>query len=200
MKLDLTTLNPKNTAIISVDMINAFCKFGALSSQKCDEISQKVADFLKNAYELGFFNILLIQDLHDDKSTEFLSFAKHAINGQRECDSIDEIKNLYFYEKLMIFNKNSLSIAYNEKFNAFLHKNQQIDTFIVFGVCTDLCVYSTISHLCLSANEQNLKRRLIVIKDLCATFDAPNHDANFYNEFFLNHAKFAFNAEIKKLG
>ncbi|MDL0088290.1 cysteine hydrolase family protein [Campylobacter gastrosuis] len=200
MKLDLTALNPKNTAIISVDMINAFCKFGALSSQKCGEISQKAADFLSHAYELGFLNILLIQDLHDENSSEFLSFKKHAVKGLNECEAIDEIKNLSFYEKLMIFNKNSLSIAYNENFNAFLRQNPHIDTFVIFGVCTDLCVYSTISHLALSANEQNLKRRLIVVKDLCATFDAPNHDADFYNEFFLNHAKFAFNAEIKKLG
>lgn len=195
---EFSKFDRKKTAIISVDMIKGFCDCGVLASRNHKNISQKIANFLNQAYENDFRNFILIQDLHTDESLEFATFPKHACTGSGEEATIDEISNLSFYKDMKIFYKNSLSIAYNEKFSKFLQENKELENFIVVGVCTDLCIYSAISHLCLSANEKNIKRSVFVPANLVATFDLSNHKSEFYHKFFLHHANFAFGAKICK--
>ncbi|MGH1599860.1 cysteine hydrolase family protein [Campylobacter majalis] len=196
MPMSLSDLDPKSTAIISVDMINGFCRHGRLSSINYDKIGIKVARLFRIAKLLDFKHLLLVQDRHDENSTEFMTFGVHCLVDSDEAQTIDEIKNLPFYSEMKVFYKNSLSIGYNDEFIKFLKDNPSIDTFIVVGVCTDLCIYNMISYLALSANEKNIKRHIIVPHELVGTYDAPLHDASFYQNFFLHHASVAFGAEI----
>ena len=41
---------------------------------------------------------------------------------------------------------------------AWLRERPQLDTFVIIGDCTDLCVYSAAMHLRLEANALNLRR------------------------------------------
>lgn len=195
-ELSLSDLNPKETAIISVDMIKGFCNFGRLSSPNYNNVSKKIARLFRTAHAQGFDNLILVQDFHDENSTEFKTFPIHCFKDSAEAQTIDEIKNLKFFDEFYIFYKNSLSVGYNEKFNEYLNKRPNLKNFIVVGVCTDLCIYNMVSHLILSANEKNIERRVVVPYDLVATYDAPIHEANFVQNFFLYHANCAFGAEV----
>ena len=96
---------------------------------------------------------------------------------------------------MKIFYKNSLSIAYSQEFNKFISK---FDSFVIMGDCTDMCVYQLVSHLRLSANEQNLKREIIVPANLVQTYDAPGHSGDFYQNVFLHHMQMTLNARVVK--
>ncbi|QCD53011.1 cysteine hydrolase family protein [Campylobacter sp. RM16192] len=189
----------KNIAFVSVDMINGFCCEGALSSPRVGAIAKNLADTFKRAHdEFGFKNFILIQDNHGEKASEFDAFPPHAVAGTNEAETIDELKNLDFFDEIKIFYKNSISSAYCDGFNRFLEQNRHVDTFVIFGDCTDLCVYNLALHIKLSANEKNIKREVIVVSDLVQTYDAPWHNGDFYHLVFLRHMQIAANIKVVK--
>ena len=186
----------EKVAFISVDMINGFCSEGALANKRVGELSGLIADTFKLAREkFGLKNFILIQDAHDANSSEFESFPAHAIKGDTQAQAVDEIRNLDFFSEMKTFYKNSLSIAYSQEFNKFISK---FDSFVIMGDCTDMCIYQLVSHLRLSANEQNLKREIIVPANLVQTYDAPGHSGDFYQNVFLHHMQMALNARVVK--
>jgi cytoplasmic membrane protein len=187
-----------DTAVISVDMINGFCKRGCLASPRINAVADNVARTFNIARKSGIKNMILLQDRHEPGSAEFRAFPPHAVIGTDEAEPIGEIKNLSFFNEMKIFYKNSLSAAYCDDFNAFLKQNPQISKFIILGDCSDFCVYNLILHLKLEANEKNINREVAVIEDSVQTFDAPGHDGDFYHLVFLHHAQIAANAKIYK--
>ena len=197
VKLDeILSVGAEKTAFLSIDLINGFCKQGALASPRCASIAAGTAEIFKAAYERGARNLLLIQDCHDAQSAEFSAFPPHALGGTDEAEAVSELKSLKFYDELKIIRKNSLSVGCAPEFTKFLAQNPQINTFALFGDCTDLCVYNAASYLALSANEANVARRVIVPANLVQTYDAPWHEGDFYQLVFLNHMSQAFNAQI----
>ena len=189
----------QNVAFISVDMIEAFAGAGALASQRVGAISQGIAKLFSTAYkDLDFKNFILIEDRHTKDSKEFESFLPHALLGTSETETIKEIKKLSFFKEIKTFYKNSLSIAFNKEFNNFLDQNPQLDTFIVTGNCTDMCVYQCVSYLKLRANEYNQEARIIVPFNLTQTYDVPGHNGDFYHEVFSMHMKLALGADVVK--
>ena len=121
--------------------------------------------------------------------------AAHALKGDTQAEAVDELRNLDFFSEMKTFYKNSLSIAYSQEFNKFISK---FDSFVIMGDCTDMCIYQLVSHLRLSANEQNLKREIIVPANLVQTYDAPGHSGDFYQNVFLHHMQMALNARVVK--
>ena len=186
----------EKVAFISVDMINGFCCEGALASKRVGELGGRIADTFKLAREkFDLKYCVLIQDSHSQNASEFESFPAHAIKGDTQAQAVDEIRNLDFFHEMKTFYKNSLSIAYSQEFNKFISK---FDSFIIMGDCTDMCIYQLVSHLRLSANEQNLKREIIVPANLVQTYDAPGHSGDFYQNVFLHHMQMALNARVVK--
>jgi nicotinamidase-related amidase len=53
-----------------------------------------------------------------------------------------------------------------------------VDTFIVVGDCTDICVYQLAMHLLTWANARDLEWRVIVPEDCVQTYDLPLETAN----------------------
>lgn len=188
-----------NVAFISVDMINGFCHEGTLSSPRCGAIASKLVQTFKIAHDdFCLKNFVLIEDSHDENCAEFSDFPPHAIKGGKEAETIDELKNLDFYKEMKIFKKNSLSSAFCKGFNDFIAQNPQINTFVIFGDCTDLCVYQLVSHLKLQANEHDIKRRVIVPDALVQTYDSPQHDGDLYHLIFLHHMSIGLGAKVVK--
>ena len=196
---EISKQGAQNVAFISVDMIEAFAGTGALASQRVGAISQGIASLFNTAYkDLNFKNFILIEDRHTKDSKEFEAFLPHALLGTRETETIEEIKKLSFFKEIKTFYKNSLSIAFNKEFNNFLDQNPQLDTFIVTGNCTDMCVYQCVSYLKLRANEYNQEVRIIVPFNLTQTYDVPGHNGDFYHEVFSMHMKLALGADVVK--
>ncbi len=185
------------TAIFVVDMIKGFCNFGPLSSTRVGNLIQPVSDLMIQSWNSGMKNIVLTQDAHAPNAVEFNSWPPHCIRGTAEAETIDEFTLMPFFEELEIIEKNSLSSDINGELKIWLNDHSAIDTFIVAGDCTDLCVYQMAMFLRLDANEKQINRRVIIPANCVDTYhlsveDAANigampHPGDFTQTYFLYH-------------
>ena len=65
---------PERVALISIDVINGFCKSGPLASERVGRLAQPVADLFQRAHALGVRALALTQDTHDPNTPEFLAY------------------------------------------------------------------------------------------------------------------------------
>ena len=189
--------NPNQTAIICVDMINGFCHFGALSSPRVHSIIEPVMELFQRAQAAGVPHFLLTQDTHEPDAVEFGQFPPHCVRGTLEAETIPEIRSLPFFDQIVLFEKNSIQSGLNTGLNEWLAANPQVETFILVGDCTDLCIYQLAMHLRLDANTRQLQRRVILPAECSQTYDlsvpvakqigAMPHDGNLLHSIFLYH-------------
>ena len=187
----------ERVALISIDVINGFCKSGPLASERVGRLAQPVADLFQRAHALGVRALALTQDTHDPNTPEFLAYPPHCLGGTAESEAVDELKALPFYADIAIFPKNSINSHLSTGLGAWLRERPQLDRFVVVGDCTDLCTYQAAMQLRLAANAANLARRVIVPADAVDTFDTPvsvardlgikAHDADLHHVLFLHH-------------
>lgn len=164
---------PERVALVSIDIINGFCKSGALASARVGRIAQPIADLFQRAYDQGVRNFVLTQDTHTQHTPEFAAYPPHCLAGTAESEATDELKALPFYDALVIVPKNSINSHLGTNLGAWIAAHPEIDRFVVVGDCTDLCTYSAAMHLRLEANALDLERRVIVPADVVETFDTP---------------------------
>ncbi|NJK79748.1 MAG: cysteine hydrolase [Chloroflexaceae bacterium] len=189
--------NPENVALFSTDMINGFCKHGPLASERVGALTTLVADIFQRAYVMGIRQMLAAQDTHDPNTEEFQTYPPHCVRGTDESETVDELKQLPFFEHITIIEKNALSPFFGTNLEAWVTERLAIETYIVVGNCSDLCVYSMAMELRMHANALNLHRRVIVPANAVDTFDTPletarqlgikAHDADLHHVLFLHH-------------
>ena len=189
--------NPDKTAILSVDMINGFCRQGSLASGRIEAIIPSIVSLMRKGWDLGLRNIVLLQDCHTSDAKEFGAFAPHAICGSSEAETVDEIKALPFVNDLTVFTKNSVDSSQNTGLGAWMAEHGQISTFIIVGNCTDICVYLLAIHLRAHANAYGLDCRVIIPENCVQTYDLPieaaaavgatPHNGDLLHKVFLYH-------------
>jgi nicotinamidase-related amidase len=189
--------HPERVALFSIDMINGFCKDGPLSSARVGALIPAIAELFTQAHALGVRSFALTQDTHHPNTPEFAAYPPHCVAGTAESQTVVELASLPFAEEIAIVEKNSLSSHLGTRLDAWLAERPQLDTFVIAGNCTDLCVYSAAMHLRLEANALNLQRRVIVPAHAVNTFDTPvsvarelgifAHDADLHHLLFLHH-------------
>jgi nicotinamidase-related amidase len=188
---------PERVAVLSIDMINGFCKEGPLSGPRVGALIPAVVATFERAHALGVRTFVLTQDTHDPNTPEFAVYPPHCIAGTPESQAVTELAALPFADQVTTFEKNSLSSHLGTGLGPWLAARPQVDTFIIVGDCTDLCVYSAAMHLRLEANALNLHRRVIVPAAAVDTFDTPvdvarslgihAHDGDLHHVLFLHH-------------
>lgn len=199
-QVDLATIvgnTPERVALCSIDMINGFCKEGPLAGPRVGALIEPVVQLFQCAYDLGVRAFVLTQDTHDPATPEFAAYPPHCLAGTAESQTIRELAELPFADQIVVIEKNSLSSHLGTRFGSWLVEHPQLDTFVLVGDCTDLCVYSAAMHLRLEANALNLKRRVIVAANAVDTFDTPvevarnlgiyAHDGDLHHVLFLHH-------------
>jgi nicotinamidase-related amidase len=194
---DIVGNTPERVAVFSIDMINGFCKEGPLAGQRVGALIGPVAETFRAAYALGVRNFVFTQDTHSPATPEFNAYPPHCVAGTPESETVSELAELPFADEVAIIEKNSLSSHLGTRLHEWLAERPQLDTFIVVGNCTDLCVYSAAMHLRLEANALNLQRRVIVPAAASNTFDTPvsvarelgikAHDGDLHHVLFLHH-------------
>ena len=194
---DMVAKKPKVCGVVSVDMINGFCRTGNLASPRIEALIPEVVRLLEGAWEAGIRDFALLHDCHSKDTPEFDAFAQHGMCGSEEAQAVDEIKKLSFFEHMRVFEKNSLHPAHGTMFDEWLRENAHLETFIIIGNCTDLCVYQTAMHLRMTANAFDLDRRVIVPENCVNTYDlsietakdigAQPHPGDFLHTVFLHH-------------
>lgn len=189
--------DPDRGAIISVDLINGFCTEGVLSSPRVQAIVKPVTRLMTNAWSQGMRNFVLTQDTHEPDAVEFAAFAPHCVRGTSEAETVPEIMELPFFEKITVIEKNSIHSGLDTGLEDWIAEHPQVDTFIVVGDCTDLCTYQLAMYLQLDANARQLKRKVIIPADCVATYDLPvaaakqigvfPHNGDLFHQVFLYH-------------
>jgi nicotinamidase-related amidase len=188
---------PERAAIVSVDVINGFCTMGPLASQRINTIVEPITHLFTQAWKLGLRHIVLSQDTHEPDAVEFGAWPRHCVRGTPEAETVAAIKGLPFFDQIVVLEKNSISTGLNAGFIQWLNAHPQVDTFIVVGDCTDLCVYQLAMHLRLDANARQLQRRVIVPENAVDTYNRSvktarsegglPHAADLHHAFFLYH-------------
>lgn len=187
--------NPNQTALIAVDIVNGFCHQGALASPRVAGIIPAVARIMTQCHQASISDFLLLQEGHSPNAYEFSDWGEHCVLGSAEADTIPEIKALPFFNTMRILYKESTNPAINTSLDNWLETNHHIDTFIIMGDVTDICVHQLALHLRTHANAFHLKRRIFLPENCTQTFDIPvavaekagilPHDGDLFHALFL---------------
>jgi nicotinamidase-related amidase len=191
-------VEPRRTALISEDLVKGFCTVGPLASPRVQAIVPAVARLFERAYALGVRHFLLPQDTHEPAAVEFRSFPAHCVRGTDEAQMVPELAALPFASHFTVIPKNSLDPSLTEEFGAWLAQHGDVNTFIVVGDCTDLCVYQIAMSLRVQANQrQRADVRVIVPADCVNTYQVTveaarsvgglPHGGDLFHVVFLYH-------------
>lgn len=175
--LSLSDLNPAETIVVVVDMINGFTKEGALKSDRIKAVIDPIAELVKSA-KAKKIDCIAFSDNHSEESPEFSSFPPHCLKGSSESILVEELEQAGLHH---IFPKNSTNAFFAPGFQLHL-QDHNYRNFIIAGNCTDICVLQFATTLKAYYNEKNQQVRVIVPKNLVETYDAPNHPADTLHE------------------
>lgn len=170
--LKLSELDTEKTALVVVDMINGFVKEGALASSNALAINESVAK-LAAAFLEKKMSVAALADTHGADSPEFAAFPVHCLSGSAESSLTDELLVL---EGIVRLEKNSTNGFHEAAVREWVEKSGA-DTFVVTGVCTDLCVMQFAVALKTWFNANNKRSRVIVPTGAVATYDGGTHDS-----------------------
>lgn len=173
----LDELSSEHTALVVVDMVNGFAKEGALQSPRIYNLIPGITSLASRCILAGI-PILAFADCHSNASSEFESYPVHCLAGSSESEVVDEIKAVGEYT---LVPKNSTNGFLADVFQSWLRSNPPIDTFIVTGDCTDICIQQIANTLKSCFNQMDKKSRIIVPMDLVDTFDLDLHNADLMN-------------------
>lgn len=175
--IQLKELQQKQTALVIVDMINGFVREGALNSPRAEGIISNIAELSKACDKYQIIK-LAFADSHTNESPEFDSYPEHCLAGTSESEIVDELKEIGGY---ILIPKNSTNGFLEEEFQNWLKENEHVNTFIITGVCTNICIQQFALTLKTWFNMQNKKGRVIVPINTVETYDLGLHDGDLMN-------------------
>jgi hypothetical protein len=189
---EVTKDGADKVAVFSVDLINGFCYGGALASPRVAAVVEPSREIFEKAKAQGINQFVLIQDCHTPEAGEFSEFPQHCLAGTWEAEPVPALAELPFAGSFTTLPKNSLSGAINTGLEDWLKERPALETFIIVGDCTDLCVYQLAMYLKLRANSSGEHQRIIVPANAVDTYDLKlegmgNHPGDFFHATFLYH-------------
>ncbi len=187
--LKLVSLEPSQTAILSVDVIEGFCRVGTLASPRVEAIIPNVVQLIQNAESHGIHEIAFIQDAHPENAEEFGAYPPHCVKGTLEARAASELEALPNWNTYAHFEKNSISSLESTKLVAWLAERPQLKNIICVGDVTDLCLYSLAIGVKLRSLALGLGQRIIVPENCVQTWDSPDHPGDLYHAMFLFQLK-----------
>jgi len=196
-KLKDLVVKPENIAIISVDVTKGFCSIGPLASPRVADIVDPIVDLMERSWDAGVRHIILSQDSHEPDAEEFSAWPPHCIRGTEEAETVDEIRQLHFFDQMLILKKNSIASGLHHDLQQWILDHAEVENYIVVGDCSDLCSYQLAMFLRLDANERQVKRTVILPENCVQTYDmsvevakevgAYAHPGDLIHMFFLYH-------------
>jgi len=169
------SINTDTTLVLVVDMIEGFCRRGALASKRCEAKILPIRDLLE---KLPLAKKVFIRDVHTKESAEFKSFPPHC-DTRQESTLVKELAHI----KGADLPKNSTNA-----FFSLIKKIPEIDKYnniVIVGVCTDICIMQLGLTLKTYFNETDRPSNIMIFTECVDTFDSPTHDAELSNLFAL---------------
>lgn len=175
--LPLKNLQGAQTALVIIDMVNGFAREGSLKSPRVEEVISQITELSKGCDKVKLSK-LAFADCHTKASPEFEAYPVHCLAGTNEAEIVDELKKASGYRLIL---KNSTNGFLETEFQKWLQENQQINTFIITGDCTDICVQQFAITLKTWFNMQNKKVSIIVPLNAVETYDLGLHNGDLMN-------------------
>lgn len=172
--LEFNDLNNESTLLVIVDMVNGFTREGALKSSRVEEIIPEIARLSRKCDVLGIKK-LAFADCHTNASPEFNAYPVHCLADSSQGEIVDEIREIGGYT---LIPKNSTNGFLEEVFQKWLMNHSYIDTFIITGDCTDICIQQLAITLKTWFNMYNKQVRIIVPMNAVDTYDLELHDGD----------------------
>ena len=133
-------LNPKDTAVIVVDMQNDFVKEGgSLLVDSAKETIENIKSLLVNARK-NKVRVVYTQDTHFVGDKEWEIWPVHCKKGSNGWKIIDELKPA---EGEMVFEKNRYDGFYETQLDHYLSHVWGIKNFVIVGTVSSICVLHT---------------------------------------------------------
>lgn len=165
-------------AIIVVDMINDFVT-GKLGSVRAQKIIPNIAKLIKNARKQGI-PIIFLRDAHTSADKELDIWGEHAMKDTRGSEIVPELKP---EKNDIVIEKRWYSGFVDTELPSVL-KKLGVDTLIMVGVSTDICVQNNVGHAYFSGY------KTVVPRDCAASIDEESH------EIALKYMKNIYGTEI----
>ncbi|HEY4491539.1 MAG TPA: isochorismatase family cysteine hydrolase, partial [Acidobacteriota bacterium] len=143
----LKDFGPDQIAILSVDVVNGFCKEGNLASPRVAGIVSPIVQLFKKADLLGVRHYVLLQDTHPAHSKEFEIYPPHCIEGTEESSTVHELRSLPHSANFKVITKQTINPGIEKALPQWLQENPKVAQYIVVGDCTDICVYLSALYL-----------------------------------------------------
>lgn len=175
--MDFSELVPEKTALIAVDVVNGFIREGAMASPIIEGIIPNVVSLMKKCKDAGI-PMAALADCHSENCVEFASFPPHCIDGTSESEIVDELKAVGWY---LPIKKNSTNGFHEKQFMHELVRNPKVNTFVVVGDCTDICVMQLCLTLKTWFTAQDRTSEIIIPLNCVETYDSSDHNADFMN-------------------
>lgn len=172
----------KKKTVIVVDMINGFCKEGALHDKQILTIVDRIKEEVESVEAK---DRIFIMDTHQENAIEFQAFPPHCIEHTSEAMVIDEL--LPYVEDSQCIYKNSTNAIWCMDVENLA---STYDEFVITGCCSDICVLQLAISLRTYFNQKGYDKQIIVYADAIATYHMDNiHPAKEYHEFALTLMK-----------
>lgn len=156
-----TVLNPTSTAVLVVDMLADFCLPGGAMVLPDYEKLLGPQNAVIHAVRAAGGAVIYIVDAHRPqlrRDREFLKRAPHCIEGTPGCNIVPELDR---DPSDIVVLKRRFSGFFNTDLDLTL-RDMMVDTVIVMGVVTNICVRSTVHDAFFQGY------RVIVPQDCCA--------------------------------
>lgn len=169
--LQLQQLAPDRAVLVIVDMINGFARGGALFSPRVEALIPGIAELAAACIQADI-PCLAFGDAHPSDSPEFTAYPPHCLDGSEESELVSA---LAAYPEILRIRKNSTNGYLEPVFQQWLEQHSAVDTFIVVGDCTDICIQQFSVALKCAYNRLNRPSRVVVPAALVDTFDLDGH-------------------------
>lgn len=168
------TLVPDRTAVLVVDMIRDFCDEDGLMPLPGAERLYPVQNAIIDAARVRNAMVGWVVDCHRPgvrQDREFLKRTPHCIEGTQGVEVMPQLER---DAGDFLFVKRRYSAFFGTDLDLTLRDNQ-IDTLIVFGVVTNICVRSTVHDAFFNGY------RVVVPHDACAATGPREQDSSLYD-------------------
>ena len=184
---DIEKLTRARELLITIDMVNGFVKEGALAAPSIMKIVPRQLELLEDAINNNDTGLIFIRDSHPVDAVEFKTYGVHCIEGSKETELINELKEFEPYA--LEYLKNSTNLIFALGLQQDLIRFYNLERIRLMGCLSEYCVSNGAIGLRNYFDQLNKNIEVCVHPDAIDTFDAPGHNADVVTENALRQMK-----------
>lgn len=173
---NIESLKRVRELLITIDMVNGFVKEGSLAAPSIMRVVPRQIELLREVENDDKTGMVFIRDSHPENAVEFKTYGVHCLQGTKETEVIDELKE--FERNGHSYFKNSTNLIFAPGFKQDLIRLYNLERIRLMGCLSEVCVENGAIGLRTFLDQLNKDIEVCVHADAIDTFNAPGHDAD----------------------